>query len=219
MIWSGSSDDVDVMVVGDTSTPKLTSGTTYYWRVGSTEPMNNPWSNTWSFAIALGAAPAIMSPSPGATNVPVMPTFTWNSAAKATSYEFIPAKDNESTNVVVALTGVDALPTTAWRCDRELDYSTTYFWKVRATSTTSYGEWVTNVFTTEAVTSTTPALQSPPASSLSPEQTPLIPSHLLWAMVGIGVALVIALFVLIIRTRGWSGRRTAEGRATRKWGW
>jgi len=93
------------------------------------------------------------------------------------------------------------LPTVAWGCDRELGYSTSYFWKVRAINANSYGDWVTNVFTTEAGNSTLPALQSPPTSSPSPGQTPLLPSQLLWAMVSIVVVLVTALLVLIIRTR------------------
>ena len=209
IVWSGSSDDVDVMAAGGAGSAKLISGTTYYWRVRSIEPIKSPWSDMWLFAPALGgtqqsslAAPTGISPLPGAANVPIRPAFTWNSVAKATSYEFILAKYSEFTDVIVAMTGADALPTTAWRCDRELDYSITYFWKVRAISADSHGEWVTNVFTTEAATSTSPALQSPPPSSPTPEPTPLIPSHLLWVMVSIGIAVVIALFVLIIRIRG-----------------
>jgi len=130
--------------------------------------------------------------------VPITPTFTWSLASGATGYEFMLARDSEFAEVVVAMTGADALPTTDWACDRDLDYSTTYFWKVRPISLTSYGEWVTNVFTTEASHS----LPSPSESSPSPEPTPPIASHLLWIVIGIGVALITALLVLTVRTRG-----------------
>ena len=107
----------------------------------------SPWSELRSFTPALAdaaqqpatAAPVGLSPSPGATGVSLSPAFTWDSVAKATSYEFILARDSEFTDIVTAMTGADALPTTSWGYDGDLDYSTTYFWKVRAISATSYG--------------------------------------------------------------------------------
>ena len=202
ILWSGSTDDICIMATDSATMPKLTSGITCYWRVRAIEPINSPWSDTWSFTPAL-MSPSVgqASPAPGATSISVNPVFTWDSVAKATSYEFILSKDSEFTDVIIALTENNALPTVAWGCDRELDYSTTYFWKVRAINANSYGEWAISVFTTEADDSTLPTLQSPPASSPSPGQTSLISAHLLWAMVGIVVALAAALLVLIIRTR------------------
>jgi len=202
ILWSGSTDDTCITVADSATMPELTCGITCYWRVRATEPMKSPWSNVWSFTPALMSSSAgQVSPSPGATGIALNPVFTWDSVANASSYEFILSKDSGFSDVVVALTGNDALPTVAWGCDRELDYSTSYFWKVRAINANSYGDWVTNVFTTEAGNSTLPALQSPPTSSPPPGQTPLIPSQLLWAMVSIVVVLVTALLVLIIRTR------------------
>ena len=209
LLWSGSSDDTDVLSIADASFATLISGTTYYWRVRSTEPIMSPWSKLRSFTPALAdtaqqpatAAPAGLSPSSGATGVSLKPAFTWNSVARATSYEFILARDSEYTNVVVAMTGDDALPTTSWGYDGDMDYSTTYFWKVRAISDTSYGGWVTGVFTTEAA----PTPPSTPQISLTPpppvEPVPPIPAYLLWIMIGMGIALVAALLVLITRTR------------------
>ena len=198
-VWSGSSNCTDIMAVGSTSPAKLVSGTTYYWRVRSTEPIKSPWSEIWSFTPALGAIPAVTSPSAGATNVPIRPVFTWNSGAKATSYEFMLATDSEFTDVVIAMTGADALPTAAWGCDRTLDYSTPYFWKVRPISATSHGEWMTNVFTTEAAPTALLSFQSSPSSPL-PGSDSVTPSYLLWVVIGIGVTLVVALLVLVVRT-------------------
>lgn len=197
-VWSGSSNSTSVMAVGGTSLTKLVSGTTYYWRVRSTKPLKSPWSATWSFAPALGdvqgsalATSVGITPSAGAASVPIRPAFTWSPVPGATGYEFMLAKDSEFTDVVVAMTGADALPTTVWTCDRNLDYSTTYFWKVRPISATAYGQWVINVFSTEAAPSS-PIL--PPESSPSPS--------LLWIVIGIGVALITALLVLTVRKRG-----------------
>jgi hypothetical protein len=206
-VWSASSNTTNVMAAGSASPAKLVSGTTYYWRVRSTEPVYSPWSATWSFAPALGAAessltdtPMATSPSSGATNVPVRPAFAWSPVSGSTGYEFMLATDSGFNSVVVSKLGDNALPTTAWSCDRDLDYSTTYFWKVRPISATSYGEWVTNVFTTEAAPSA-----ASPSSSSSSEPSSAIPSYLLWIAIGIGVALIAALLVLTARTRGTGG--------------
>jgi hypothetical protein len=184
------------MAVGGTSLTKLVSGTTYYWRVRSTKPIKSPWSATWSLAPTLGdvqgsalATSVGITPSAGAVNVPIMPAFTWSPVSGATGYEFMLAKDSEFTDVVVAMTGADALPTTVWACDRNLDYFTTYFWKVRPISATTYGQWVTNVFSTEAA----------PSSSILPHESSPSPS-LLWIVIGIGVGLVVSLLVFIVRT-------------------
>ncbi|MBN2186243.1 MAG: fibronectin type III domain-containing protein [Dehalococcoidia bacterium] len=200
-VWSGSSDDAAIMAVGDTTLAELTSGTTYYWRVRSVEPIKSPWSDIQSFTPSLGAAPVGISPSSGATDVPIRPAFTWDSVAKATSYEFILSEDSEFADVVVSKLGDDALPATAWGCDRELDYSTIYFWKVRGISATSSSEWVTGVFTTEPAPSSAPSSPVSVSPSHSPESVPSIASHLSCIAIGIGVALVAALLILILRTR------------------
>jgi len=51
--------------------------------------------------------------------------------------------------VVITKTGNKALPTTAWQYDTELDYNTTYYWKVRAIGSDTYSPWSdTGIFTT-----------------------------------------------------------------------
>ena len=202
-IWSATNTYTVIIATKGSNPLQLTSGNKYYWRVRSIEPIESPWSELQSFTIALGvvpwsplATPIGVSPSPGATDVSIRPAFTWESADGATGYEFVLARDSEFTDVVVALTGADALQTTAWGCDRDLDYSTTYFWKVRAISAISYSEWGTNVFTTEAVSS------APlPPSPLVIEPPPSIPSYWIWIAIGIGAILFVALLVFIVRRR------------------
>jgi hypothetical protein len=99
-----------------------------------------------------------------------------------------------------------------------LDYLTTYAWRVRAaqgthTPTDEKGAWVVGFFTTAAE----PEEQLPPVEviqqeppvinipdwpdTIYEEQTPVIPDYLLWVVVGVGAVLVIAVIVLIVRTR------------------
>jgi len=203
-VWSGTSYGLEIVATDGSNPAQLLSGTTYYWRVRAIEPVKSLWSETRSFNPALGAgqwspvaAPTGVSPSPGATNVPIRPNFAWQPADFATGYEFVLATDSEFNDVVVALTGADALSITTWGCDRDLDYSTTYFWKVRAISSTSYSNWGTSVFTTKAAP--TAPLPSPSSPVLPSESTPTVPSYLVWAAISLGVILFVALLVFIVR--------------------
>jgi photosystem II stability/assembly factor-like uncharacterized protein len=206
-VWSGITTYTAIIATEGSNPAQLISGTKYYWRVRSIEPIKSPWSELYPFSAALGVvqwSPLVtstgVSPSPSATNVSIRPAFTWGSADGATSYEFVLARDSEFTDVVVSLTGADALQTTAWGCDRDLDYSTTYFWKVRAISAISYSKWGTNTFTTEAA----PSVPLPSPSPLPPpvpEPAPTIPSYLLGVLIGTSVTLVVALFVVTVRRR------------------
>jgi len=205
-LWSGTTANTAIITTSGNNQAKLLSGTRYYCQVRSLEPIKSPWSVLQSFTAALGiipwsplVTPAGVSPSPGAANVSIRPAFTWESADGATGYEFVLAKDSEFTDVLVALTGADALPTTAWGCDRDLDYSTTYFWKVRAISADSYSEWGTNVLTTQADPSALLPPQSPPSTVL--ELPPTIPASRILVAIGIVVILAAALLVFIVRTK------------------
>jgi len=210
--------DVSIVPAGG-----LDSGMTYYWKVRSGEsggstlipgatitfgsPALSRFSETWSFTTALGeaqwspmSAPTGVAPASGASSVPLRPNFAWNPADWATGYEFILARDSGFTDVVIAMTSDKALNTTVWVCDRDLDYSTTYFWKVRAISNTSYSEWAIGIFTTEALTSSPPAPPSPPPAPPPAQMPPATNPAYVWAIIGIVVALIISLLVLIVRT-------------------
>jgi hypothetical protein len=131
--------------------------------------------------------------------VPLRPNFAWNPADWATGYEFILARDSGFANVITTLTGVNALNTTVWACDRDLDYNTTYFWKIRAISPTSYSEWAVGIFTTEAVSSPVTPPPPPPPATTAPTSPP-VNLAFIWAIIGISATLVISLLVLIVRT-------------------
>jgi len=204
-IWSGTTDGLAINVMADDDPPTLVSGTTYYWRVRATEPVESPWSEIDSFASPLGvegwsplSAGDGVSPPPGARDVPVMPAFSWESAIGATGYELVLARDSGFSDIVVSLTGTSALPSTAWSCDIELEYATSYFWKVRAASENSYSDWGVNSFTTEGAPPEITPTQSPPVVV---EPAPKVPAYIIWLAIGIGAILVTALLVFILSTR------------------
>ncbi len=204
-VWSGTTAYVSIDATKGGNPAKLVSGTSYYWRVRATQPAKSPWSEIGSFASPLGVAewePLVktkgVSPPPGADNVSIRPAFTWESAEGASGYEFVLARDSGFGDVVVAFTGADALLSTAWHCDRNLEYSNTYFWRVRAISDISHSEWGTNTFTTEAAPS---ALLPPTAPPLVVQPARTVPIYMIVIVLGISSALVIALLVLIVKSR------------------
>jgi len=205
-IWSATTSYTAIVATEGDNPVQLASGTSYYWRVRATRPIESLWSETYSFASPLGiaewsplATSDDVSPLPDANDVSIMPAFSWESADGATGYEFVLAKDSGFTDVVVALTGADALTSSAWNCDIILEYATSYFWKVRAVSEDSYSEWGTSAFTTEDAHSGI----LPPQSSLPLviEPAPTVPAYVIGIAIGVAAILVIALLVFIVRTR------------------
>jgi photosystem II stability/assembly factor-like uncharacterized protein len=204
-IWSGTTTGMAINATEGNNPAQLASGTSYYWRVRATQPVESLWSEVRSFASPLGieewsplAAPDGVSPLPGANNVPIRPAFTWEPADGATGYEFVLARDSGFTGVVVGFSGADALTSAAWNCDIDLEYSTSYFWKVRAISADSYSEWGNNAFTTEAAPS---EIVPSPSTPLVIEPAPKVPAYVIGIAIGVGAILVIALLVFILRTR------------------
>jgi len=158
--------------------PTLELATTYYWRVRATEPVLSPWSAKWSFTTSLGGeviAPKLYNPETGARGMPLKPIFQWSAIAEANGYELLVSTDVSFTNPIIVKIDAYALPATAWQCDITLDYDTTYYWKVRATSSESHSAWsAVGAFTTEPP----PLLEPSPPPELSPPPTPPQPEEL-----------------------------------------
>jgi len=201
-----------------TTSTLLQAGQTYYWRVRvDGTPMGAPglpllsrWSEVRTFTSELGGRIwhpfmpiAGVAPAPGADDVILKPTFQWNGADWATSYELMLATSPDFTGATTKTVTV-----TAWTSDTTLSYSTTYYWKVRALSATSESEWSdVGVFTTMAEPEEAPppvVVEELPAPQITvevpPAEAPPTPSYI-WAIIGIGAVLVIVVLVLIIRTR------------------
>ncbi|MBA7648364.1 hypothetical protein ES703_56150 [subsurface metagenome] len=187
----------------------LTEGVTLYWRARATAPFNGPWSEVWTVETQLTAAPnAPRLLSPGETagstaDVLTEPVFNWSAMKYATGYELQLSKDSGMTDLIAGMTGGEALGNvTSWKCTTALDYSTTYYWRVRAMrGTAASSDWsgVTGFTTMSKPVEPTPPViiePTPPA----PAPAPITPAYI-YAIIAIGAVLVIVVIVLIVRTR------------------
>jgi hypothetical protein len=216
-------------VINSVALANVPNGATIYIRVQATGPVAGPWSDTISFETQLtqGAinAPTILSPiaggtGPGGYDAELNPTFNWGVIGGATNYEFQLAMDASFDSPIVDMTGADALGNVlVYKLDSmTLDYGTTYYWRVRAISASSETEWSAAVgFTTMAepeeapdpvtvtnapdIVITIPPASSVPAITLEPTPVEETPAGYIWAIIIIGAVLVIAVIVLIVRTR------------------
>jgi len=185
-------------------------GNVYYWRVrvgnyaaGVTAgaPLISPWATVRSFTVGVPFALAlkIISPATGAMDVPVLPTFVWTVLPGVTTYELVVSEDPTFAIIDWSRTSDKAY----FQADESLAYSTTYYWRVRQTG----GTWVNGIFTTQAEPTTPPppfTFTQPPETTITVVPGPTteaVPGYLLWIIIAIGAVLVIALIVLIIRTR------------------
>lgn len=93
------------------------------------------------------AAPTLLTPANGATDLPASPVFTWTEVGGTYTIEI--ATDPAFTHIVAGASGLDA---TTYAPDKPLDTGTTYYWRVWAENPCGAGSmsaiWS---FTTEAV--------------------------------------------------------------------
>jgi hypothetical protein len=141
------------------------------------------------------------------------------------------ASANTSANEFAILDYSDNTATNAEPSQETLQYNTVYWWEVRAVTLNSSGAvsatgpWSVQMFTTapQPVTTTstgasvtntslvitttvvnTTVVQTSTSIVIPPNSgsnSPAIPSYLLWAVIAVGAVLIIAVIVLIVRTR------------------
>jgi len=202
----------------------IPQGVTLYYRARVTTPVLGPWSDTYTvethLPAAVSTAPGIVgqqggegSTAAGGWGVGLTPIFQWGAIGNATAYEFKLSSDAAMSDLVIDATGSNALGVvTAFRSPVELDYNTTYFWQVRAISATSTTDWspVTAFTTMEEVvpTATGPTATGGTGVTVITTQAPdvtqtvekIAPAYI-WAIIAVGAILVIAVIILIVRTR------------------
>jgi hypothetical protein len=219
--------DPVVAIVGRNQ-PALTAypfepGTTYYWRVQAKEPLDSPYTAARSFTFTSLEKPfALGGPAVGANDVSIKPILSWSEYKGAKWYEVTMSEDPTfaipewSHNVVGLVYGVVD----------PLKYGTTYYWRVRGVTAdpfvqgtkviTPAGPYMTGAFTTmaEPTTAVAPTTPPPPQVIISTAPAPppqvitveksvpaAIPEWMLLTIILIGAILVVALIVLIVRTR------------------
>jgi len=105
--------------------------TNYTWSVQSINaggPSAYSGANSFTTVPAAPAAPAQVSPSSAATNVPRLTHFVWNTAVNASKYRLQVASDNGFTTIVTDTTIIDTSLTLA----TALAASSDFYWRVNA---------------------------------------------------------------------------------------
>jgi hypothetical protein len=196
----------------------LIAGKTYYARVRASVPFNSPWSETVTFTVQpmAAAVPTIGSPENGATIKSQSPAFSWSPVTGTSTYEFqLSTTPTFGTTVLTDQTNSTGtlVPVTI-----KLEKGKQYFWRVRAIEPIQ-GEWsaVGNFIVAEdeptaeppvtvtnapPVTVTIPPAPAPTTITIppAPPADEIAPTYI-WAIIIIGAILVIAVIVLIVRTR------------------
>jgi len=204
----------------------LKSGTNYSWRVMAVSPLPSRWT-TSTFTTALSAVTNPTQnnsfPANGATGIDVNTTFTWPAVSGSNvTYEFVIAEETGQTDKFAIIDYSATTPTNATPLRETLKYNTQYWWRVRATNGSTTSAWSTYFFTTAAAPATTTTgggsgtiVLPTPTSTIITITNPVtsftitqpsnnnnsIPPALLWAVIAIGAILIIAVIVLIVRTR------------------
>ncbi len=150
---------------GLTSTSQAVTGVTsnntmYYWRVNASNAgATSSWSTVSNFTTIVAAppAPALASPSTGATTLP-SPTLSWNNAAGATSYELQVSASSDFLSIVYDQSG---LTSTSLGVPGAATNNTVYYWRVNATNAGGTSGWSSAWNFTVIYLPTVPALVSP----------------------------------------------------------
>jgi hypothetical protein len=190
----------------------LAPGTKYYWRYRVQTPVIGPWADAWSIRTALtapGVPGTAFVPAAGSINIAITPTFTWPAVVAPLGYEFQLADNPFFALPLITFSGAaQALKSNVYVLPQEdaLEYSTTYYWQVRALSADTTSAWSGGSFTTvaEPAEQLPPVIVEenppPPAPILDITEEDVTPGYI-YAIIAIGAVLVIAVLVLIIRTR------------------
>jgi len=122
-----------------TATASLSNSTVYYWKVTAVNSSGSTIASNAgiSFTTAALAAPGTFSqtnPSASATDVSVVPTFTWGASSDAASYSLVVATNSSYSSPIINQTG---LTSTSYTSTVTLANNTTYYWKVTAVNTAS----------------------------------------------------------------------------------
>ena len=215
-------------------------GETYYWRVRTIQPLYGLYSKAQSFSIESLTAlvPGLLSPANGSTDVSRKPSFSWEPMVSTSEYHFMLSANAAMTPPIIDT----KVPNAGFAMTEELDYGSTYFWKVRATEPAKSGwSMLANFTIKEEPAKPVPPLvmQVPPPIinvpvppppniiTLSPPPaapSPIAPGYLR-AVIIIATALLLVVIALIAKpftgrpvrvTEGYSDRlgKLREGLAT-----
>jgi hypothetical protein len=201
----------------------LPSGADYWARVRVRnqvpgDGIRSGYSSKVKFTVAAGvpiaatqAGPQLLGPAGGATTS-LTPGFSWAPVHGASEYEFVVATNSSLTKALAGTPVKLRLP--SYQVTDALDNDVTYFWGVRVVSPFE-GPWSVGTFATrEKAVAPPPPVTVPPAPTptiVMPTPTVVVPPApappaaitpgWIYAIIVVGAVLVIAVIVLIVRTR------------------
>ena len=179
LVASGVTSEELVSVTG------LEPDVSYCWRVRATDPYWSRWSPAQQFNTVIGAernAPELLVPAPGSVIADTTPTFQWTAIGWADKYSIQVATSAAfgSADMVVNENPGD---TQAYQSGELAEG--TYYWRVKASSSTSETEWSsTGVFTISGEADDDGGT-----------------AGWVWVVIIIGMLLLILVVVFIMRTR------------------
>ncbi|TAK28394.1 MAG: hypothetical protein EPO21_22805 [Chloroflexota bacterium] len=167
---------VDAAVGSSYTLPSpLEYSTTYYWRVNFTASTGTSlWSEIRSFKTPAPPPPGpdLLSPATGSTASTRTPTLSWSPVTGALSYT-VQVATSESFATPLVDVSVDAAGGGSYALSSPLDYSITYYWRVRFTNGTGTSLW-SSVWNVKAPPPPGPDLLSPTDGSTVTTQTPTL---------------------------------------------
>jgi hypothetical protein len=138
----------------------LANNSTYYWRANATNSVGtSAWSGIWRFttAIAVPAAPALSTPTNGATGLATSLTLSWTAVTGATTYAAQVSTISTFATTVSSQTGLSVTSAAV----AGLAGGATYYWRADAGNTAGTSAWSSVWhFATKGVP-VAPALASP----------------------------------------------------------
>lgn len=114
--------------------------TLYFWRVRAFGASgNSSWSPNYRFTTAIGIPDAVtlLAPENGSINLRPAVDLQWQSISGITSYRLQVARDPQFTSRIIDRD----LTIAQFSTSQLLDFSTTYYWRVRATGPAGTTEW------------------------------------------------------------------------------
>ena len=160
---------IDTLVTDTTFTnqEQFKYNTTYNWRARGInqsdslwgEPKMSEWSSMWSFTTQVEPVGTITLSLPQnvSMGISTTPTFVWNQDSNTDSYSLQLSNDGFQTLVIDSVGITDTTLTSL-----ELEYYTTYSWRVRGTNTSGDGDWSEAwSFTTVDIPLLSPSLSTP----------------------------------------------------------
>jgi hypothetical protein len=134
-----------VNIVGITDTEyqlsDLAFNTQYFWRVSASDGNSTSyWSDVWSFTTEgqeQYPAPMLVSPENNSTDLPLNLILVWEELDLATSYTLQVSTNEGFTDFVLNESGIEEIEYQI----NDLEYSTTYFWRVKSLSNEEESDW------------------------------------------------------------------------------